>query len=86
VSEIRFVSNAAFCDVLCTLLRGHSAHLSIGREALKDFPNAIANQRLHAVTNRRAEHVGGSGSRLNQLLDVVGSNQQLMERDATPKT
>jgi hypothetical protein len=86
VSEIRFVSNAAFCDVLCTLLRRHSAHLSIGREALKDLPNPIANQRLHAVTNCRAEHVGGSGSRLNQLLNVGGSNKQLMERDATPKT
>jgi hypothetical protein len=37
---------------------------------------------LHAVANRRAEQVGGSAPGLNELLDLVGPNQQFMEGDS----
>jgi hypothetical protein len=70
------LSRTSFCR--------HSAYLPVGRQALSDFPDPVANERLHTVANGGIEHFGGPSSRLNELLDLIGPNQQFMEWDTPP--
>ena len=66
-------------------LRRHGADLPVGRHPLQDFPYPVPEQRLHAVADRGAEHIGGPRPALNQLLDRVRPDEQFMDGNAAVK-
>src|SRR5690242_16359000 len=49
--------------------------------ALQHFFYAVLLQRAHTLVQRRREHVGYAGALLDQLLDRIGTEQELVQPD-----
>ena len=50
------------------------------RETLKDLLYPISKESYHAALRGLCEHVSRPCPRLNQLFDLLGRNQQLLQR------
>jgi hypothetical protein len=65
------------------LLARDGPDLPVGRDALQDFAYSVLKKSQHAALNRFDQHGGRASPRLNELLDLLRSDQQLMERHSS---